>query len=105
MKAAVVEQFGEPMVVHADWAEPECGPRDAVIRVEACGICRSDHTIWEGGLPWMGIVPELPAVLGHEYCGVVEELGSEVTGWSPPSITAAAPASTARRGIRTSAAT
>ncbi len=82
MKAAVVEQFAEPMVVHADWAEPECGPRDAVIRVEACGICRSDHTIWQGGVPWMGIVPELPLVMGHEYCGVVEEVGSAVTAFS-----------------------
>jgi D-arabinose 1-dehydrogenase-like Zn-dependent alcohol dehydrogenase len=79
MKAAVIEQYGAPMVVHSDWAEPECGPRDAVLRVEACGICRSDHTIWQGGLPWMGIVPELPLVPGHEYCGVVEEVGSEVT--------------------------
>ncbi|MDT8341137.1 MAG: alcohol dehydrogenase catalytic domain-containing protein [Longimicrobiales bacterium] len=82
MKAAVIEQFGEPMVVHAEWAEPECGPRDAVIRVEACGICRSDYTIWNGGFPWMGIVPELPLVPGHEYCGVVEEIGSEVTRFS-----------------------
>lgn len=82
MKAAVIEQYGEPMVVHSDWKEPECGPRDAVIRVEACGICRSDHTIWKGGLPWMGIVPELPVVPGHEYCGVVEEIGSEVTRFS-----------------------
>jgi D-arabinose 1-dehydrogenase-like Zn-dependent alcohol dehydrogenase len=79
MRAAVIEQFGEPMKVHDDWSDPECGPRDAVLRVEACGICRSDHTLWTGGYPWMGIVPELPAVPGHEYCGVVEEVGSEVT--------------------------
>lgn len=82
MKAAVIEKFGEPLVVHSDWAEPECGPRDAVIRVEACGICRSDHTIWQGGLPWMGIVPDLPIVPGHEYCGVVEEVGAEVRGFA-----------------------
>lgn len=79
MKAAVIEQFGQPLVVHDNWADPECGPGDAVIRVEACGICRSDHTIWNGGMEWMGLVPELPAVLGHEYCGVVEEVGAGVT--------------------------
>lgn len=82
MKAAVIEAFGEPMVVHDSWAEPECGPRDAVIRVEACGICRSDHTLWKGGIEWMGIVPELPAVIGHEYCGVVEEVGAEVSNFA-----------------------
>jgi D-arabinose 1-dehydrogenase-like Zn-dependent alcohol dehydrogenase len=78
MKASVMERFGEPLKVHDDWSDPDCGPRDAIIKVEACGICRSDYTLWNGGLEWMGIVPQLPAVLGHEYCGVVEEVGSEV---------------------------
>ena len=81
MRAAVMEQFGEPLKVHDDWADPECGPRDAVIKVEACGICRSDYTLWNGGVEWMGIIPRLPGVLGHEYCGVVEGVGSEVTGF------------------------
>jgi D-arabinose 1-dehydrogenase-like Zn-dependent alcohol dehydrogenase len=81
MKAAVIEQFGKPLKVHNDWSDPECGPRDAIIKVEACGICRSDHTLWNGGYPWMELVPVLPAVLGHEYCGVVEEVGSEVAGF------------------------
>ena len=45
MKAAVMEQFGEPLKFHSDWSDPECGPRDAIIKVEACGICRSDHTL------------------------------------------------------------
>ena len=81
MKAAVIEQFGEPLKVHSDWSDPECGPRDAIIKVEACGICRSDYTLWNGGMEWMDLVPQLPAVLGHEYCGVVEEVGSEVRGF------------------------
>ena len=50
MKAAVMEQFGGPLKVHDDWSDPECGPRDVVIEVGACGICRSDHTLWNGGL-------------------------------------------------------
>lgn len=79
MKAAVLEQFGEPLTIHDDWADPECGPRDAILQVEACGICRSDHTLWTGGWAWVGLVPELPVVLGHEYCGIVEEVGGEVT--------------------------
>ena len=82
MKAAVMEAFGEPLKIHEDWADPECGPDDVVLEVKACGICRSDYTLWNGGMPWMGIVPPLPSVLGHEYCGVVEELGSKVKGFA-----------------------
>lgn len=83
MKAAVIEQFGEPLQVHHDWADPQCGPRDAVLQVKACGICRSDYTIWNGGIEWMGIVPPLPAVIGHEYCGVVVEAGKDVKRFKP----------------------
>lgn len=82
MQAAVMEQFAQPLVVQ-DRPDPTCGPRDAILRVEACGICRSDYTLWQGGMEWVGVVPPLPAVLGHEYCGVVEEVGSEVTRFKP----------------------
>lgn len=80
MRAAVLRAFDEPLEIHDDWSDPECGPRDVVLEVKACGICRSDHTLWKGGMTWMGIVPPLPSVLGHEYAGVVAEAGSEVTG-------------------------
>jgi D-arabinose 1-dehydrogenase-like Zn-dependent alcohol dehydrogenase len=78
MKAAVVEAYGESMVMHGHFAEPDCGPDDVIIEVRACGICRSDYTLWTGGLPWLGIVPPLPIVLGHEYCGVVADAGRNV---------------------------
>jgi D-arabinose 1-dehydrogenase-like Zn-dependent alcohol dehydrogenase len=78
MKAAVLEEFEKPLVVTKDWKDPECGPGDAVLRVEANGICRSDWHLWQGGWEWVGFVPPLPTVLGHEYCGVVEEVGPEV---------------------------
>lgn len=81
MRASVMEQFGEPLKIHEDWRDPECRPTDVVIKVEACGICRSDHTLWTGGIEWMGVVPPLPSVIGHEYCGVIEEVGSEVKGF------------------------
>jgi D-arabinose 1-dehydrogenase-like Zn-dependent alcohol dehydrogenase len=79
MKAAVMEVIGAPLKVHNNWPDPECGPSDAVIRVEANGICRSDYHIWRGGWEWLGLVPQPPTVLGHEYCGVVEEAGRDVT--------------------------
>jgi alcohol dehydrogenase/propanol-preferring alcohol dehydrogenase len=80
MKAAVMEEFGKPLKIEENRSDPECGPRDVVIEVGACGICRSDHTLWSGGFEWMGIVPPLPTILGHEYCGVVIEVGREVRG-------------------------
>ena len=47
MKAAVMEATAEPIVVR-EFDDPEIGPADALIRVEACGVCRSDWHIWQG---------------------------------------------------------
>ncbi|BFO93193.1 alcohol dehydrogenase catalytic domain-containing protein [Mycoplasmoides pneumoniae] len=59
------------------WIEkprPVCGPNDAIIRPLAVAPCTSDvHTVWEGG-----IGERHNMVLGHEGCGVVDEVGSEV---------------------------
>jgi len=79
MKAAVLEAFNKPLVVHKDWPDPKCGPRDAIVRVEANGICRSDWHVWVGDWAWIGLQPSLPQVIGHEFCGVVEEVGAQVT--------------------------
>jgi threonine dehydrogenase-like Zn-dependent dehydrogenase len=58
---------------------PEPGPRDIVVRVVACGICGSDLTyIKMGGF----CVTGGPMPLGHEVSGVVDWLGSEVSGAS-----------------------
>jgi len=58
--------------------EPVPGPRDAVVRVRACGICGSDLSyVKNGGVA--GPQPE-PMPLGHELSGVVEAIGSEVEG-------------------------
>jgi alcohol dehydrogenase len=58
--------------------DPDCPDDGVVLRVLACGICRSDWHVWTGADP----VP-LPHVLGHEYCGVVVEVGPRVTSWRP----------------------
>lgn len=59
-----------------DVPEPDPGPRDAVVRVAACGICGSDlHYIHLGGLGGTGE----PMCLGHEMAGTVERAGPEVT--------------------------
>lgn len=60
---------------------PECGPRDAIVEVRACGICGSDLTyIKLGGLAGPGGEP-MP--LGHELAGVVKTVGAEVTDVVP----------------------
>lgn len=60
---------------------PVCGPRDALVEVDACGICGSDLTyIRLGGLAGPGGGP-MP--LGHEFAGVVRQVGAEVTGVEP----------------------
>jgi alcohol dehydrogenase len=49
---------------------PELGDDDGLLRVEACGLCGTDHEQYTGALPLPG-----PTVLGHETVGVVEALG------------------------------
>lgn len=79
MKAAVLEEFNKPMTVRNDWPDPECTPDGAIVRVEANGLCRSDWHVWVGDWAWLGLQPKLPKVIGHEFCGVVEEVGPQVT--------------------------
>lgn len=73
MRAVVVEQFRVPPTVQ-DVPEPACPPDGVVVRVLATGLCRSD---WHG---WSGHDPDvrLPHVPGHEFAGVIAEVGREV---------------------------
>jgi D-arabinose 1-dehydrogenase-like Zn-dependent alcohol dehydrogenase len=73
----VMEEVGKPMVVK-DWPEPQCPADGAIVRVEASGICRSDWHLWQGDWGWIGFKPRLPAILGHEFAGVIEEVGKDV---------------------------
>jgi D-arabinose 1-dehydrogenase-like Zn-dependent alcohol dehydrogenase len=77
MKAAVMEAVGNPLVVR-EVPDPQRPLGGAVVRVEANGICRSDWHFWQGDWAWLGLVPLLPHVLGHESSGVVEEVGPEI---------------------------
>jgi 2-desacetyl-2-hydroxyethyl bacteriochlorophyllide A dehydrogenase len=58
-----------------DIADPEPGPRDALVRIAACGICGTDVSYVH-----MGLIPGHPIPLGHEMAGVVEWVGDEVGG-------------------------
>ncbi|WP_217568941.1 alcohol dehydrogenase catalytic domain-containing protein [Mesorhizobium sp. GbtcB19] len=80
MRAAVIEQLRKPLVVRSI-PEPECPPDGAIIRIGANGICRTDWHLWTDDWAWRGIAIQPPFVLGHEFAGIVEEIGSEVRGW------------------------
>jgi S-(hydroxymethyl)mycothiol dehydrogenase len=57
---------------------PDPGPGEAVVRVQACGVCHTDLHYREGG-----ITDEFPFLLGHEAAGVVESVGSGVVSVEP----------------------
>lgn len=77
MKAAVLEAIRKPLVVR-DVPDPKCPSNGVVVKTAAEGICRCDWHIWSGDWSWVGLTPPLPHVMGHEFCGVIQEVGKEV---------------------------
>jgi alcohol dehydrogenase, propanol-preferring len=75
MLAMVVERPGAPLVAR-ERPTPEPGPDDVLLRVLACGVCRTDLHVADGELPPLAhrIVP------GHEIVGEVARVGARVTG-------------------------
>lgn len=77
MRAAVLEAFGQPLVIdEIDLEPPRAG--EVLVRVSHCGVCHSDLGIIDGYLP-----APVPTVLGHEAAGVVEAVGEGVTLLAP----------------------
>ena len=68
MRAAVLSEIPGKLEID-DVQIDNPGPREVLIRTVAAGLCHSDLHFMEGKYPWM-----LPAVLGHESAGVVEEV-------------------------------
>jgi S-(hydroxymethyl)glutathione dehydrogenase/alcohol dehydrogenase len=78
IRAAVLEEFGSPLVVQdVDLAEPRTG--EALVRLVACGVCHTDLYTASGADP-SGYAP---TVLGHEGAGVVEGVGDGVDSVAP----------------------
>ena len=57
---------------------PDPGPGEALVRIQACGVCHTDLHYREGG-----IGDDFPYLLGHEAAGVVEAVGDDVTDVAP----------------------
>jgi threonine 3-dehydrogenase len=79
---ALVKKHAEPGLWMEDVPEPEVGPMDVLIRVRKTSICGTDVHIWKWD-PWAQKTIPVPMVVGHEFCGVVEAVGSGVTDVTP----------------------
>lgn len=66
----VLEKPRQPLKV-VDLPKPKPGPAQVLVKVLACGVCRTDLHVVDGELPH----PKLPLVPGHEIVGSVVELG------------------------------
>jgi S-(hydroxymethyl)mycothiol dehydrogenase len=73
VRAVVAKAVKEPVTVEVIEV-PDPGPGEALVRVQACGVCHTDLHYREGG-----INDEFPFLLGHEAAGIVESVGSDVT--------------------------
>src|SRR3954453_9498930 len=79
-----IEFHGDERIELVERPDPGSGPGELLIAPSAVGICGTDVEIFEGSLAYfrMGIA-EYPIVPGHEWTGVVVDVGEGVTGFSP----------------------
>ncbi len=74
MKAAVVHEFGKPLVIE-DVNVPEVGPGQILVKIAASGVCHTDIHAADGDWP---VKPSLPFIPGHEGVGYVAKVGAGV---------------------------
>ncbi|MEO3747971.1 S-(hydroxymethyl)mycothiol dehydrogenase [Plantactinospora sp. B5E13] len=77
VRGVVARAKGAPVEV-TTVVVPDPGPGEAVVRVQACGVCHTDLHYREGG-----INDDFPFLLGHEAAGIVEQVGAGVTDVEP----------------------
>ncbi|MBV9384565.1 MAG: S-(hydroxymethyl)mycothiol dehydrogenase [Streptosporangiaceae bacterium] len=77
VRGVVARAKGEPVEI-MQITVPDPGPGEALVRVQACGVCHTDLHYREGG-----IGDDFPYLLGHEAAGVVEAAGDDVTEVRP----------------------
>lgn len=77
VKGVVARGKGQPVEL-TTINVPDPGPGEALVQVQACGVCHTDLHYREGG-----INDDFPFLLGHEAAGVVEAVGPDVTGVAP----------------------
>ncbi len=77
MRAAILFEGGAPLSI-VDVAPLPPGPKDVVVRVTATALCQTDCSVRAGKFSY-----GYPMIMGHEACGVVEAVGSDVTRVTP----------------------
>lgn len=79
MKAAILREFKKPLTIEQT-TNPDYGPDEVLIKVEACGVCHSDLHVAEGDWPQLMSMVKIkkPLILGHEVVGRVVERGQAV---------------------------
>lgn len=78
MRAVVKYGRQDKNVEVRDVPEPVMGPDQVLIEVRATGVCGSDVHMWREQQSW---AVKQPLVLGHEFCGVIADVGSNVSGF------------------------
>ena len=79
MQAMVLAHAHQRLRLERDWPRPEPGPRQVLLHVQACGVCRTDLHIVDGELT----ESKLPLIPGHEIVGIIEAVGADVEKLSP----------------------
>ncbi len=79
MRAMTLTRFGLGRVEPVETGKPVPGPTDVLVKVLACGVCRTDLHVVDGELP----NPAIPVVPGHEIVGRIEAVGRVVTTHVP----------------------
>lgn len=82
MRAAVLREYGEPLEI-TTVEDPTPGPREAVVEIEVCGLCRSDWHAWQGHGEWADDQVPIGQILGHEPVGRIRDIGTSVDRFAP----------------------
>jgi propanol-preferring alcohol dehydrogenase len=78
MRAMALTAAGRGRLEAVEMERPTPGPRDLLVKVSACAVCRTDLHVVDGDLPY----PKIPVVPGHEIVGRVEAVGDDVTSYA-----------------------
>jgi 2-desacetyl-2-hydroxyethyl bacteriochlorophyllide A dehydrogenase len=82
MEAARI--FGPNDIRYVDVERPAYGPEDVLVRVKRAGVCGTDIAIYGGDMPYLKSGATVyPITPGHEWSGVVESVGADVTRYHP----------------------
>src|SRR3954447_10675001 len=83
MRAVTVDSPDASPALREDLPEPTPAENEILVRVQASSVNPVDNSIAAGMLAQMGVEYDYPVTLGRDYAGVVEQVGSAVSGYRP----------------------